>query len=83
MTERRVEPEIIGGAGPDVSAAILAVVQTVLDEEAAARGTPPRRFVPGPWVLAARPRMTVTPVQEAAPGPLDWVPDDQEDWEEP
>lgn len=48
MDERGIA--ITGGAGPMEAAAIVAVVQSVLDEEAAARATPPARRIPPAWV---------------------------------
>ena len=51
------QPLIIrGGAGPYEAAAIAVAVQYVLEAEAAARATPPRRSVPPAWVRTAQPR---------------------------
>lgn len=75
--EAPVPYQILGGAGPDEAAAIVAAIRTVLAEEEAAAAAPSRRLVPGPWVLSARPRLDVTPVQLPAPGPLDWLPEEE------
>lgn len=48
--------EIRGGADPYVAAAITAVINQVLDEEAAARARPPRPNVPSAWVRSASPQ---------------------------
>jgi hypothetical protein len=49
-------PEIRGGAGPFEAAAIVAVVQHVLEREAVAAATPAPRNVPNAWVRAAAAR---------------------------
>ena len=51
--------EIVGGAGPAETAAILAVISHVATEEAAARAIPSQRPRQSSWVLAWRPRQAV------------------------
>lgn len=77
MTEGPHILEIRGGAGPAEVAAVMAAVQAALAEEAALQGAPTSRFVPGPWVLAGRPRSPQPPLRQPARGPLDWLPADQ------
>jgi hypothetical protein len=48
--------EIRGGATPEVTAAIGALVAHLTEGEVAARAHPPRRPRQSPWVLAWRPR---------------------------
>lgn len=60
MTERHFE--IRGGAGPDVVAAIGAVISHLLEAEAAAKANPSRRPRQSPWVLAWRPRDVPAPL---------------------
>lgn len=56
------QAEIRGGAGPDVVAAIGAVIAHLLDAEAAARAMPSRRPRQSSWVLASRPREVPAPL---------------------
>ena len=56
MDDRSIS--ITGGAGPMEAAAIVAVVQHVLEQEAAVRATPPARRVPPAWVRVG----TTTPM---------------------
>ena len=48
--------EIRGDAGAFEAAAVMAAVLTVLEDQEAASGQPTRRFSPGAWVMAGRPR---------------------------
>lgn len=68
---------ITGGAGPEVAAAIAAVVNRLLAEEWAAAASPPKRFMPGPWALSSRPRPIVGPGQTMMPVPKEWLGRDQ------
>jgi hypothetical protein len=54
--------EIRGGAGPEVAAAIGAVIQQLLDREVSAKATPIRRPRQSQWVLAGRPREVPAPL---------------------
>ncbi|HSF86145.1 MAG TPA: hypothetical protein VLG28_10910 [Acidimicrobiia bacterium] len=60
MSEPRYE--IRGGAGPEVTAAIVAVISHVLEQEATAKASPLRRPRQSPWVLAGRPREAPAPL---------------------
>jgi hypothetical protein len=62
------EIEITGGAGPMETAAILAAVARLVEEEAAALAAPPERPGRGLWVLSGRPR-PVQPPFAARPTP--------------
>ncbi|MFQ5947600.1 MAG: hypothetical protein ACE5KX_01900 [Acidimicrobiia bacterium] len=63
--------EIVGGAGPQEAAAILAAVALVLSEQAVAAALPPGRIGQGPWVLSGRPRSVAGPLR---PRPTPAVP---------
>ncbi len=52
---------IRGGAGPYEAAAIAAVIEQLLAEEAAQRSLPPQRPRPEAWVLSGRPRTVLGP----------------------
>jgi len=66
------EIEVVGGAGPMETAAILAAVARLVEEEAAAQAVPPERPGRGLWVLSGRPRPVQAPFAArptpAAPG---------------
>ena len=64
MSEAQDAPqfEIVGGAGPQETAAIMAVVAHLTAEEAAARATPSQRPRQSAWVLAWRPRPSAPPM---------------------
>lgn len=53
---------ITGGAGPQETAAILAAVARVLQDEAAARANPPAPPRQSSWVMAWRPREVHAPM---------------------
>ena len=55
------EIEITGGAGPMETAAILAAVVRLVEEEAEALAAPPQRPGRGLWVLSGRPRPVQAP----------------------
>lgn len=65
--------EIKGGAGPRETAAILAVVAKVLEEEGAARANPANRPRPSQWVLAWRPREVPAPLPSATYDTVPWA----------
>ena len=52
MNDQRIQ--IRGGAGPYEAAAIVAVIQRVVEEEATAQVIRPRRNEPSAWVRARR-----------------------------
>ena len=66
MDERPVA--VRGGAGPMEAAAIVAVVQHVLDGEAAARARPPSRSVPPAWVRVGLAQPMARYVPPVVPG---------------
>lgn len=57
--------EIRGGAGPEVAAAIAALVAAIEDEERAAMALRPRPILRSQWVEAGRPSEHVAPVTPA------------------
>lgn len=73
MSESPPLPEIVGGAGPHETAAIMAVVAHLASEEAAARATPPSRPRQSSWVLAWRPRQTVAPLPSHNYNAMPWA----------
>ena len=58
----RGEVTIAGGAGPQETAAILAAVSALLQDEATARANPPAPPRQSAWVLAWRPREVHAPL---------------------
>jgi hypothetical protein len=62
---------ISGGAGPQETAAILAAVARVLQDEAAALAAPPAPPRQSPWVSAWRPRDLLAPAS-GNHEPADW-----------
>ncbi len=62
MNDSTPLPVIAGGAGPHETAAIMAVVEHLATEDAAAQATPATRPRQSSWVLAWRPRQTVAPL---------------------
>lgn len=70
MTDR--SPQIAGGAGPEETAAIMAVVAHLANEEAAARAVPSQRPKQSPWVLAWRPRPSAPPLPSHTYDAMPW-----------
>jgi hypothetical protein len=71
MTDRPIQ--IKGGAGPYEAAAIVAVIQRVVDEQTAARVIRPRGNEPNAWVRAGRTVPAGHSGGGIAPGPgLNW-----------
>lgn len=60
--------EVVGGAGPQETAAIMAALARVFEEQVAAAAVPPMRPSQGRWVLSGRPRPVSGP-QTARPSP--------------
>ena len=54
--------EITGGAGPEVAAAVAALVASIEAEEDSARASQPRPIVRSAWVEAGRPNEHVAPL---------------------
>jgi hypothetical protein len=63
------EVEIRGGAGPYEAAAIIAVIQRLLDEAAAARNRLTAPPLPPAWVRAGRSPEPEDPYAEVVPDP--------------
>ncbi len=73
MSETLPPPEIVGGAGPHETAAIMAVMAHLAGEEAAAQATPAQRPRQSSWVLAWRPRQTVAPMPSHTYNAMPWA----------
>ncbi len=73
MSDATPPPEIVGGAGPHETAAIMAVLDHLTAEEAAARATPASRPRQSSWVLAWRPRQTVAPLPSQNYNAMPWA----------
>lgn len=54
--------EVVGGAGPEETAAIAAIVNAIAEEEASALATPTQVPSQSSWVLAWRPRDVPAPL---------------------
>ncbi|NND03536.1 MAG: hypothetical protein HKN91_12190 [Acidimicrobiia bacterium] len=63
---------VTGGAGPAETAAIMAVIGHLTDEDAAARAVPAQRPRQSAWVLAWRPRQDVTPLPSHTYDAMPW-----------
>jgi hypothetical protein len=61
--------EIRGGAGPYEAAAVLALVQRLLEEEAAIRAIRPKPPIPSAWVRAGRSPLPTEPFPKVLPEP--------------
>jgi hypothetical protein len=64
--------DVVGGADPLVTAAILAAVTRLEEERAALAAIPPQRPSKGRWVLSGRPRDATTPIARPVPARGDW-----------
>ena len=73
MSDATPLPEIVGGAGPHETAAIMAVLQHLATEEATAQATPASRPRQSSWVLAWRPRQTVAPLPSHNYDAMPWA----------
>ena len=73
MSDATPLPDIVGGAGPHEAAAIMAVLEHLASEEAAARATPASRPRQSSWVLAWRPRQTVAPLPSHNYDAMPWA----------
>lgn len=65
--------QIAGGAGPEETAAIMAVISHLLAEDAAARATPSQRPRQSAWVLAWRPRPSMPPLPSHTYDAMPWA----------
>ena len=76
-------PEVIGGAGPMETAAILAAVARLVEEQLVAAAVPPERPAPGLWVRSGRPRPVQPPfAARSTPAAVGWSVGSEEDPEE-
>lgn len=73
MSDRRHKVEIVGGAGPEETAAILAVVAHLAAEEAAARAQPIQRPRQSAWVMAWRPQQSTAPLPSQSYNAMPWA----------
>jgi hypothetical protein len=64
--------EVMGGADPLVTAAILAAVARLEEERAALASVPPQRPSKGRWVLSGRPREAAPPIVRPTPVTDGW-----------
>lgn len=64
--------QIMGGADPEVAAAIGAVIALIVDNEAVALAQPRRPPRQSPWVLAWRPREIPAPLPSHTYDALGW-----------
>jgi len=64
-----ISVEVTGGAGPMETAAILAAVARLVEEQLAAAAIPPERPDQTRWVLSGRPRPVQSPFS-ARPSPV-------------
>ncbi|MFQ5553742.1 MAG: hypothetical protein ACE5GC_00050 [Acidimicrobiia bacterium] len=71
--------EITGGAGPRETAAIVAAVGLLLEEESAAWATPDPPSRQSAWVLAWRPREKPAPLPSSAYDATSWGDEDAGD----
>ena len=68
-----LEFEIVGGAGPRDTAAIMAALVRLAEEQAWAAGFPEARPVQGSWVLSGRPAPVENPfLHRRAPAGQGW-----------
>ena len=61
------EIQIVGGVGPIEAAAIMAAIQQLLDEEAAAQAMLTPRNIPTAWIRSGQ-RRTVKPARHTTTG---------------
>ena len=68
-----LEFEIIGGAGPRETAAIMAALVRLAEEQAWAASFPEARPMQGSWVLSGRPAPVENPfLHRSAPAAAGW-----------
>ena len=64
---------ITGGAGPEETAAVMAVISYLTEEDASARAAPSQRPRQSAWVLAWRPRQSTTPLPSHTYDAMPWA----------
>lgn len=64
--------EVVGGADPLVTAAIIAAVARLEEERTALAAAPPKRPSQGRWVLSGRPREAAPPIVRPTPVADGW-----------
>ena len=74
-------PEIVGGAGPMETAAILAAMARLVEEQLAAAAVPPQPPAQGMWVLSGRPLPVQPPFTRSSPAATGWSVGSEEDLE--
>jgi hypothetical protein len=67
-----VRPEIHGGAGPLETAAIIAAIARLVEEQSELASVPPTPPRPGLWVMSGRPRPISSPFTRPAPASAGW-----------
>ena len=72
MSDDQLPIEIVGGAGPRETAAIMTVVAQLAIEEAAASAAPTSRPRQSSWVLAWRPRQNTVPLPSHTYNAMPW-----------
>ncbi len=65
--------KITGGAGLEETAAIIAVIGHLIEEDASARAVPSQRPRQSAWVLAWRPRHNTTPLPSHTYDAMPWA----------
>lgn len=73
MSDATQAVRISGGAGPRATAAIMAVVSHLAEEEAAAAAIPAQRPRQSAWVLAWRPRPATIPLPSDTYDAMPWA----------
>lgn len=73
MTDTPPPVEIVGGAGPEETAAIMTVVAQLANDEATAMATPVQRPRQSSWVLAWRPRQNVAALPSHTYNAMPWA----------
>lgn len=69
-----IQFEIVGGAGPMETAAIMAALSRIAEEQAWAAAFPPGRPAQGRWVLSGRPARVTNPfTHRQAPAAEGWA----------
>lgn len=67
-----MKPEIRGGAGPLETAAILAAIARLVEEQSLLASVPPTPPQPGSWVMSGRPRPVGSPSTRLGHSPGGW-----------
>jgi hypothetical protein len=76
--------EIVGGAGPRETAAIMAALARAFEEQVRAEAEPPMRPTQGKWVLSGRPRPVAGPLTtRPTPAAEGWSVGSPDEYPEP